>query len=298
MQWIAGTEMKVAIKTALENCPEECFERNYLSQFEGMADETLMSAAMQLLPHIQIFANDEDIIYALGKNPKKISPRDVLKKNSVFLSIPEHKLIVYNDVLQVIINQFLGEFEERPEGQDPIVFIIDELPRVLSSGKIDKLLDASRTLRSKKITLFCITQSLKALETVYSKPEAEDLMSNFAFKVILKVDDTESQQTVVDWCGKFEEKRATFNDKGFMQGGANDNKSYSFQKEDIVDKSDLLTLQNLGEVILISNMGYNRFKAAPYYKDPIMREKNERIKAHNREIMENYSPNPSVEIID
>ncbi len=101
-----------------------------------MAEETLGGIVGEMNNHIVIFSNDQDIRYAFKDNGNKANPHMLEEGYSIYLSIREEKLSAYYDVIQLIINQVLGELERRAEGEPPIVVCIDELPRLLSSGKM------------------------------------------------------------------------------------------------------------------------------------------------------------------
>lgn len=118
---------------------------------------------------LELFITDENIRYMLRNNLKIMKPVDLNEGKKVYLSIKEDKLLAYAQLLHLIVNQTLTEMERRPEGSDPVLIIIDELPRILSVGKIAKLENALETLRSRNVTLMLIAQSLEALERAYAK---------------------------------------------------------------------------------------------------------------------------------
>lgn len=160
---ILSKTVKESIKEVIEHAKQNSAEYRYIVQFADMEDETLGGIVAEMNNHLVVFSNDQDIRYAFKNNACKLSVKKLEDGYSIYLVIKEEKLSAYYDVMQLIINQTLAELEKRPEDADPIIFIIDELPRILSAGKLDRLLDAARTLRSRKVTLFLITQSTEAL---------------------------------------------------------------------------------------------------------------------------------------
>jgi len=177
--------------------------------------------------------------------------------------------------MRLIINQVLACLEKRPEGSPPIVLILDELPRLLSEGKITRLLDAARTLRSRNVTLVLVTQSLEALEVAYSRPEMLDLVSNCSFKAILSSSSPETSKMIVGWVGKYRAKKYGKN------SGKNISTNVSFEDRNIIEPNELISLPQTGEAILVTDFGYFRIKKAPYYKDALLSQRAGKIAAHN-----------------
>ena len=231
--------------------------------------------------NIIVFANDQDIRYALKHNSLKCSPVDLENGNSIYVVISEDKLTAYNQVLQLIINQTLNALEKRPEKSEPILFLIDELPRILSAGKIERLLDASRTLRSRNVRLILVTQSVEALMTVYSENEVVDLISNCNYKIILDASSQKTQHTISEWCGNYKEKKKIWNEAGTKQ-----KTGISFEEKPIVEGSDLITLAQTGEAILVCPYGYFRIQKTPYYKDKILKKLADEVAEYNKTVEE------------
>ncbi|MDO5549371.1 MAG: type IV secretory system conjugative DNA transfer family protein, partial [Eubacteriales bacterium] len=250
-------------------------------QFSDMAEETLSGVFAEVANALVVFSTDEDIRYAFGDNRRKISPKMLEDGHSIYLGIREEKLSAYYTVLQLILNQTLGELEKRSEDAEPILFLIDELPRILSVGKLEKLLDSSRTLRSRRVRLMLVTQSMEALMAAYSENETMDLMSNCAYKIILDASSSKTQKMVCEWAGKYKERKLSVSD-----GGSKRRNTTSYEEKDILLPSDLMTLAKTGELILISPHGYNRIQKCMYYKDPYFKGLGEEIRQHNETINE------------
>lgn len=270
---------KEIIKEIMDKAKPSSIEYKYIVQFSDMDEETIGGIVAEMNNHIIIFANDQDIRYAFKDNPHKMHPLLLENGCKEFLSIKEDKLTAYYDVLQLIINQTLACLEKRPENSRPIIFLIDEMPRIVSEGKINRLLDAARTLRSRKVCLFLITQSTEALMTAYTENEVADLMSNCAYKIILSASSVKTQKSVCEWAGKYLAKVTSWSGTG-----KNAKINTSYQEKDIVTPNDLLTLDSSGEAILITPNGYARVQKVPYYKDDILHAKNIAITRYNNSI--------------
>lgn len=280
---ILGKPIKELISEALSNSKPTSSEYRYLVQFGAMPDETLSGVYAEMANHLTVFANDQDLRYSLKINPRKASPQHLMDGKSTYLCISEEKLTRYNGLLRVIINQTLSEVETRPENSKQILFIIDELARLVSgagASKIEKLMDSLKTARSRNCILILVTQSVEALESAYSPAEVADLISNCEFVEILSAKSSKTQKAVCDWCGKYREKKLNWS------GTVGNRKiSTTYDEKAIVNPSDLITLQASGEAILISPYGYNRIKKVPYYTDTYFRERAERIRKHNDKLI-------------
>ena len=280
MDEILGKPIKNSIDEVAQNVCSVNAEYRYLIQFADMSEVTLSGIFAELANHITIFANDADIRYCFRENRHKVSPVDLEGGNSIYLAIREEKLSAYYDVLQLIFNQTLAYLEKRPEDSKRILILIDELPRILSSGKLEKLLDGIKTLRSRKVTLLLVTQSLEALMAAYSENEVADLVSNCQYISVLSATSTKTQKAICDWCGKFRERKNNYNE------GAPKRMSISYDYHNIVEPSDLMTLAKSGESILISPYGYARIEKTPYYKDMKLKKMYENIQTYNKTIKE------------
>lgn len=259
-------------------------EYRMLIQFKDLADDTLSGVVAEMLNNINLFSVDNDIRYSLRDNPKMMNPLMIEEQKHIFIVIQEHKLTAYSQVLHLIMNQMLSELEKRPEDSENVMFIIDEFARIVSTSKIERLLDAARTLRSRKVNLILVSQSTDSLMVSYSEKEIQDLVSNCSYKVILDASNPETEKMVINWCGKYRARKKTWNvgDKASGKG------SVSYEETDIVTESDLMQLRNTGELILISPFGYNRFKKAPYFTDKWMKEITDRC-IRNNDILKNVS---------
>lgn len=281
MDAILGRSIKASIQEVMTGSDPTTAEYRYLVAFSDMAEETLSGVYAEMASNIIVFANDQDIRYALKHNALRCSPVDLENGNSIYVVIREDKLTAYNQVLQLIINQTLNALEKRPEKSEPILFLIDELPRILSAGKIERLLDASRTLRSRNVRLILVTQSVEALMTVYSENEVVDLISNCNYKIILDASSQKTQHTISEWCGNYKEKKKIWNEAGTKQ-----KTGISFEEKPIVEGSDLITLAQTGEAILVCLYGYFRIQKTPYYKDKILKKLADEVAEYNKTVEE------------
>ena len=162
----------------------------HMSQFAGMEGKALAGVFGEVANHIMLFATDEHVKSALSKE-NIITPQDLEQGTDIFLSIPEDKLDQWKPLLTLITNQFLKHFERRPDkNASPILFLLDEFPRL---GKIEAIATGLTTLRSKKITITLIIQSLAQLDCSYGHDQRRVILDNCSYKAILGASDAETQ---------------------------------------------------------------------------------------------------------
>ena len=152
------------------------------------------------------FVTDNNLIHALSR-PKNITPDDLEFGADVFICIPEHLLRQWKNLLTLIVSQFLRHFEKRPNmTANPILFLLDEFPRL---GKIEEITDGLATLRSKKITICPIIQSLAQLDMIYGAVARRVIVDNCAYKAVLNTTDADSQEYLSKLVGTHEKLKTT-----------------------------------------------------------------------------------------
>ena len=229
---------------------------------------------------LTLFANDLDLRYWLKTNPRRCTPYSVFSEHkSIYITLREEKLEVYAGLLKLLIDQLLREAERQPDvsggNGESVLFVIDELPRILQSGKLNSLLSGTKTLRSKGVVLIMVTQSYSALQQAYSKSEVDDLINNCEFIACLSAKDPATARMISAWCGKYLERSIS------RQDGKNRSSNTSFSEQSILTEADLLKLQESGEMILISPHGWNRIQKVPYFKDKYFKKISDEIQKSN-----------------
>ncbi len=71
----------------------------------------------------------------------------------------------------------------------PVLFLLDEFSRL---GRYDKLINGLATLRSKKVTIMLLTQSISQLDALYGSDNRKVMVDNCSYKVILNASDADS----------------------------------------------------------------------------------------------------------
>lgn len=257
--------VKESVAEIIEQASPTSTEYKYMTQFNGLADDTLGGIVVEMLNPLALFANDMNVRYALRDNPIKATPAMLNEGYSVYLSIQEHQLTAYYNLLQLMLNETFYELEQRPEKSEPILFILDELPRLLSAGPLEKLLDGAKTLRSRRVTLYLVTQSVEALMSAYSDNQAIDLISNCPYIMILDANSTKTQKMVIDLAGKYVHRKNTWSSQA-----SKNSMSTSYEDKNLIDSADIMKLKQNKQVMLVSPYGFYIIDKCPYYTDPIL----------------------------
>ena len=233
-----------------------------VNSLADMDERTLSSILSELGKNIVPFVTDKNLVHALSR-PKNITPLDLEYGADVFLSIPEHLLRQWKNLLTLIVSQFLRHFEKRPNmTATPILFLLDEFPRL---GKIEEITDGLATLRSKKITICPIIQSLAQLDMIYGAKARRVVVDNCAYKAVLNATDADSQEYFSRLVGTHEKMRITHDLRlapitKFVAGQGTSKRSEEKRK---IKPEDWATLR---EIALFTPFGFFRVEKAPYYE--------------------------------
>jgi len=233
----------------------------YSNMFVGMADKTLSSIYAEMSRHIRVFATDINIVECLSQPRNNITPHDLELGNDIFISVPEHLLRQWKNLITLIVSQFLRHFEKRPDMHasrktQPILFLLDEFPRI---GKIDGITDALATLRSKRITICVIIQSLAQLDLIYGKEARQVIADTCQYKAILSAYDVDSQEYFSRLVGTHEVEKQSTNTQ---TGRANilptgHGTTISMEEKRKVKPEDFATL---GDIVLLRPRPYGYSK--------------------------------------
>lgn len=243
--------------------------------FQDMADETITSVDLEASTRLVAFATSQDIAWCLGANPRKCSPKDLLEKD-IYLCIPEDRLVEWGQLVFLVFNLTLKWMMGLPEkSMDPdrpyLTMILDETVALLAGleAKMPLLSQCLRIgARSKGCTMLVCVQSITGLYSVMGKDETDDMISNLTYKYILDSTESRASKEIIGWCGKYNRRKV-----GRTGNGTKRSDNYSYTEEDIVNEKDLLTLPQMGDVILISSKtGYLRLKKTFVFKDKFFKK--------------------------
>ncbi|MDR2149193.1 MAG: type IV secretory system conjugative DNA transfer family protein [Tannerella sp.] len=237
----------------------------FINAFDGMSEKTLSGVYAELCRHIVIYVTDDDIEYALTREDC-IKPKDLEMGKDIYIIIPEHLLDEWKNLLTLMISQFLKFFEERKdmdENAPPILFLLDEFARL---GKIEKMTNALATLRSRKITICLILQSLAQLDLIYGKETKNVMCDTCAYKAVLSATDPDTQEIFSKLVGTYDRYKLTDsrNTRPILKLPTSDGVSTTTEERRIIKPEEFATLP---DIVLLSPYGFFRVEKKPYYED-------------------------------
>ena len=125
-----------------------------------------------------------------------ITPDD-LNTGDIYIDVPQDKYDVYAPCMAIIITNFLQAFMRRDDVSSgkkivPIMFLLDEAVQLNLDFSI--LSKAMSTLRSKKVSLFLLMQSVAQLEGRYGEAHAREIMDLCAYISVFNAQDPKSRE--------------------------------------------------------------------------------------------------------
>ena len=125
-----------------------------------------------------------------------ITPDD-LNTGDIYIDVPQDKYDVYAPCMAIIITNFLQAFMRRDDVSSgkkivPIMFLLDEAVQLNLDYKI--LSKAMSTLRSKKVSLFLLMQSVAQLEGRYGEAHAREIIDLCAYISVFNAQDPKSRE--------------------------------------------------------------------------------------------------------
>jgi len=257
---ILSTSPKKLVKE-LKNSPQR-EARFGVNALADMKVETISSIMSELGTNLVPFATDKNLIHALSCE-KNITPADLEYGIDIFICIHEHLLRQWKNLLTLIVSQFLRHFEQRPNmTATPILFLLDEFPRL---GKIEEITDGLATLRSKKITICPIVQSLAQLDLIYGESARRVIADNCAYKAVFNATDADSQEYFSRLVGTHEKLKITQDLRlepitNFVAGKGTSKTSEEKRK---LKPENWATLR---EIALFTPFGFFNVEKTPYYR--------------------------------
>ena len=232
---------------------------------QGNPNKTLAGIFAEVSRGIIPLVLDDDIVSALSRE-ETITPIDLEYGYDIYLNIPEHLLRQWKNLLSLIVNQFLLFFERRAEKRDmpQILFLLDEFPRL---GKIPFIMDALATLRSKKITICLILQSLAQLDMIYGQNERKVIADTCSYKAVLSATDPETQNYFSMLVGTYDKVKTS---KGIVKRpilGIATSKSENVSTEDrrIIKPEEFSTLEDIVLLHPLTAPGFLRVQKVSYF---------------------------------
>ncbi len=122
---------------------------------------------------------------------------EYLNHGDIYIDVPQDKYDVYAPCMAIIITNFLQAFMRRDDISSgkkivPILFLLDEAVQLNLDYNI--LSKAMSTLRSKKVSLFLLMQSIAQLEGRYGEAHSRELIDLCAYISVFNAQDPKSRE--------------------------------------------------------------------------------------------------------
>lgn len=177
---------------------------NGVQDFSLLKSEQLGSFGREMRNALRDLTNDDYICHAFSERENSFTWED-LEEKVIFLSIPTDKIDVLGKMITLMYKQLFRYLERRPEKYsqegrncEQILLLMDEFPRF---GRIEGMDSAMATLRSKRVSICLMIQSLAQLDELYGKNGRRTILDNCSYKVILGANDPETQKALSDLAG-------------------------------------------------------------------------------------------------
>lgn len=240
-----------------------------LSPYGGdcVAEETLGSISSNIGNALQLFSSDSNLRYLTREADRKITPELLEQGISIDLFIEDRDMEVYAPILSLAvatcITYLSSSAREKIVDRDPlhnqIIFILDELGRLPEIQGLPSILQIGR---SRGCTVIGCLQSWSAAEDHYGEKVAQDMLTNFSYRVFLQAQpESKDVEMAIKAFGKYTEKKKSVNT------GKNRNYSYQFEEKDILQASDLLTLPDRNRIVVLSPFGAYMLTRCQYFID-------------------------------
>lgn len=183
----------------------------YTNSYIGNSEKNVAGIYNHLAKHVRPFNNGALRTLLDGKG-NCITPED-LEHGDVYIDIPQEKFEIYAPVMAIIVSNFMIAFMSREDVSSnpnlkPIIFLLDEAVQLNLDFKV--LSQAMSTLRSKKVSIFLLMQSIAQLEGRYGEAHAREIMDLCAYISVINAQDPKSRKYFQELVGmKKEYKRNT-----------------------------------------------------------------------------------------
>ena len=253
--------------------------RRLLDPYKGKKGEAFEDVEMTFRQSLSVFVK-QDTQFFLDINPRKASPKDLESKISLFFLLRDNKLVEYKCLLRLITMQIMNHCSYRAEDSHMITLIIDEAYRL---GVIDWI-DFLSTSRSRNVATILAFQSLSQMHSLWGRDRTNSLLELCRVMAVFSCTTPDTANTLSSWAGTYKEIRYSTNDKGGT--------TKSYEEKKILEPSDIMTLQEQGEVILFIKGRYFRTNVsrARYYMIPELSIISKECLLKNKKEDKHYGP--------
>ena len=178
-----------------------------LGNLSDMKDEALASIDRGIRNQLMLFGTDPYISHAFRgeREGADCFTWEDLNEFNIFLRLPADRLEQWGAAVTLMYTQLIHHLERRPErhsesGEDNVqtLLLLDEFARF---GKLEMILPAVSTLRSKNVNICLVVQSIAQLDDVYGEYKRRILLDNCQYQAILRANDSETQKYLSELIG-------------------------------------------------------------------------------------------------
>lgn len=190
--------------------------KELLSIYSGKESEGFEDIKTTLTTSLYCFSFDS-VRFALKENPRKASPIDLTSEEakSVFLCVPDGDLQTFAPLFTCCIEMVLRHLLDYPEEKradsvvKPIWLLLDEVGNL---PKIPSLERGCALLRSRRVFIWMIIQSIKQLEHKYGRDVTAALIEDCENILVLSAKDEDTCRLIREWCGQYREPKLSSSD--------------------------------------------------------------------------------------
>lgn len=264
----------------MENHPKI---KGLVRSFANKTSEGFQDIVMTLERDLDIFQVESVKSCFSKNNPKRVTPHDLVEGISVFLAIPDHKLIEYAPIFRLLLTLTMNYLTSIPANKKiferPIWILVDEAGSIGAIPQLEEVLARGRS-RGIQVTLIC--QSYFQLEKTYGHDGARIILDCCKTTIVLSCSNTETAKMLSEWCGEYRETKisnTTRNNGSVIKRSDSINESVEYRP--ILSVADIKTLEGDGKVLVFVKGNWFMISSLPYYKIKRLKKLSDQIVAHN-----------------
>lgn len=250
---------------------EDIQVRMFLGNPAHLKADVLAAIDRGLRNKLILFASDSYISHAFRgiREGAKCFTWDDLDHTNIFLRIPADKVEQWGGAINLMLTQLLHYLERRPEKHSleaeqvpQTLLLLDEFARF---GKLDMLPAAMATLRSKKVNICLLAQSIAQIDAIYGASERRIILDNCQYLAILRANDSETQEALCKLIGTRIQRHHSVTQQ--LDASTKNIAGYGIQISEVRDwmvcPHELATLK---DVLLLSPHGFLRVQKRLAYE--------------------------------
>ena len=189
---LASNVFKVTLTIKNSGCE---IAGEYSNSYEGSSEKNVSGIYNHLCKSVRPF-NTGALQTLFDGEGDCIKPED-LNYGDIYIDVPQDKYQIYAPAMAIIITNFLMAFMRRDDVSSkkkivPIMFLLDEAVQL--NLDFNLLSQAMSTLRSKKVSLFLLMQSVAQLEGRYGEAHAREIIDLCAYISVFNAQDPKSRE--------------------------------------------------------------------------------------------------------